>query len=168
MAIEHADFDGIERLALVTGGEIVSTFDDPAGVKLGSCNLIHEIIIGEDKVIKFSGVARGEACTIVIRGATAQIIDEADRSLHDALCVLNATVKETRTVYGGGCSETLMATAVLKLASETAGKEAVAIDAFARALLVSLYVLHGLLKFLGNFFEIFNSLIDFTRHYLLV
>jgi len=135
MAIEHADFDGIERLALVTGGEIVSTFDDPAGVKLGSCSLIHEVIIGEDKLIKFSGVNRGEACTIVIRGATAQIIDEADRSLHDALCVLNATVKETRTVYGGGCSETLMATAVSKLASETPGKEAVAIDAFGRALL---------------------------------
>lgn len=135
MAIEHADFDGIERLALVTGGEIVSTFDDPAGVKVGHCSLIHEIIIGEDKLIKFSGVARGEACTIVIRGATGQIIEEAERSLHDALCVLAATVKETRTVYGGGCSETLMATAVFKLASETPGKEAVAIDAFGRALL---------------------------------
>ena len=59
-------------------------------------------MIGEDKVIKFSGVAKGEACTIVIRGATTQIIDEAERSLHDALCVLAATVKDTRTVYGGG------------------------------------------------------------------
>lgn len=136
MAIEHADFDGIERLALVTGGEIVSTFDDPSGVKLGTCKLVHEIMIGEDKVIHFSGVARGEACTVVIRGATQQIIDEAERSLHDALCVLTATVKETRTVYGGGCSEVLMSTAVSKLASETCGKEAVAIEAFAKALLV--------------------------------
>jgi len=135
MAIEHADFDGIERLALVTGGEIVSTFDDPAGVKLGTCKLIHEIFIGEEKLIKFSGVARGEACTIVIRGATQQIIDEAERSLHDALCVLAATVKETRTVFGGGCSEVLMATAVSKLAAQTPGKEAVAIEAFAKALL---------------------------------
>jgi len=135
MAIEHADFDGIERLALVTGGEIVSTFDDPQGIKIGSCELIHEIFIGEDKLIKFSGVARGEACTIVIRGATQQIIDEADRSLHDALCVLAATVKETRTVFGGGCSEVLMSTAVSKLAVETPGKEAVAIESFAKALL---------------------------------
>jgi len=137
MAIEHADFDGIERLALVTGSEIVSTFDDPEGVKLGSCDLIHEIMIGEDKLIKFSGVARGEACTIVIRGATQQIIDEADRSLHDALCVLAATVKETRTVYGGGCSEVLMSTAISKVATDIPGKEAVAVEAFARALLVS-------------------------------
>jgi len=50
MSIEHADFDGIERLALVTGGEIASTFDHPELVKLGSCDLIEEIIIGEDKV----------------------------------------------------------------------------------------------------------------------
>lgn len=44
----------------------------------------------------------GEACTIVLRGATQQILDEAERSLHDALCVLAQTVKDTRTVYGGG------------------------------------------------------------------
>jgi len=50
MAIEHADFDGIERLGLVTGGEIASTFDHPELVKLGECDLIEEIIIGEDKV----------------------------------------------------------------------------------------------------------------------
>jgi len=104
MAIEHADFDGIERLALVTGGEIVSTFDSPEGIKMGQCDLIHEVMIGEDKLIKFSGVARGEACTIVIRGATTQIVDEAERSLHDALCVLAATVKNARTVNGGGMS----------------------------------------------------------------
>ena len=50
----------------------------------------------------FVGVALGEACTVVLRGATQQILDEAERSLHDALCVLSQTVKETRTVYGGG------------------------------------------------------------------
>lgn len=43
-----------------------------------------------------------EACTIVLRGATKQILDEAERSLHDALCVLTQTVKEPRTVFGGG------------------------------------------------------------------
>ncbi|CAL1549091.1 unnamed protein product [Lymnaea stagnalis] len=119
MAIEHADFEGVERLALVTGGEIVSTFDCPEKVKLGTCDLIEEIMIGEDKLLKFSGVALGEACTIVLRGATQQILDEAERSLHDALCVLSQTVKETRTVFGGGCFEMLMADAVNKLAAKT-------------------------------------------------
>lgn len=45
MAIEHADFDGIERLALVTGGEIVSTFDNPEMVKLGKCDLIEPVCL---------------------------------------------------------------------------------------------------------------------------
>lgn len=50
MVIEHADFEGVERLSLVTGGEIASTFDRPDLVKLGHCELIEEIMIGEDKV----------------------------------------------------------------------------------------------------------------------
>merc|ERR550517_2475357 len=109
MAIEHADFDGIERLALVTGGEIVSTFGNPEKVKIGRCDLIEQVSIGDETLLKISGVPLGEACSVVLRGATEQIIGEAERSLHDALCVLTSTVKEPRTLYGGGCSELLMA-----------------------------------------------------------
>lgn len=58
MVIEHADFDGVERLSSVTGADIVSTFDNPENVKLGYCDLIEEIMLGEDKVIKFSGCAK--------------------------------------------------------------------------------------------------------------
>ncbi len=50
MAIEHADFEGVERLALVLGAEIVSTFGKPELVKLGHCKLIEEVMIGEDQV----------------------------------------------------------------------------------------------------------------------
>jgi len=134
MAIEHADFDGIERLALVTGGEIVSTFGNPELVKLGKCDLIEQVDIGEETLVKFSGVKMAEACSIILRGATEQILDEAERSLHDALCVLTSTVKETKTVYGGGCSEMLMANAVMDAAATTPGKEAIAMESFAKAL----------------------------------
>merc|ERR1719334_895920 len=134
MAIEHADFDGIERLALVTGGEIVSTFGKPELVKIGKCNLIEQVSIGDETLVKFSGVPLGEACSIVLRGATKQIIGEAERSLHDALCVLTSTVKETKTTFGGGCSEMLMANAVAEEAAVTAGKETMAMEAFATAL----------------------------------
>jgi T-complex protein 1 subunit beta len=133
-SIEHADFEGVERLALVTGGEIASTFDHPELVKLGHCDLIEEIIIGEDKLIKFSGVAAGEACTVVLRGATQQLLDEAERSLHDALSVLSQTVIEPRTVLGGGCAEVLMSKAVDEVAAKTAGKRAIAAEAFSKAL----------------------------------
>ncbi|KAJ9118965.1 T-complex protein 1 subunit beta [Naganishia onofrii] len=134
MSIEHADFEGVERLALVTGGEIASTFDQPDQVKIGRCDLIEEIIIGEDKLIKFSGVAAGEACTVVLRGATTQMVDEAERSLHDALSVLSQTVKETRVVLGGGCSEMLMSNAVEEAARTTKGKKALAVESFSKAL----------------------------------
>ena len=56
------------------GGDITSTFDDPSSVKLGHCALIEEIMIGEDKLIHFSGVAMGEACTIVLHGASASCL----------------------------------------------------------------------------------------------
>lgn len=161
MAIEHADFDGIERLALVTGGEIVSTFDNPELVKLGHCDLIEQVMIGEDILLRFSGVQLGEACTIVIRGATQQIIDEAERSLHDALCVLAATVKESRIIYGGGCSEALMAVAVFKKAVETPGKESIAIEAFGRKFRFKKLKINGrYLKIFSLFFCISGALLQ--------
>lgn len=134
LSIEHADFEGVERLANVTGGDIVSTFDTPEDVTLGTCDSIEEVMIGEDKVIKFSGVARGEACSIVLRGASNHLLDEAERSLHDALCVLTQTVKDNRVLFGGGVPELIMARAVEDLASRTPGKRALAMEAFARAL----------------------------------
>ncbi len=65
MVIEHADFEGIERLAAATGAEIVSTFDQPDRKNvLGFAQTIEEIIIGEDKFIKFTGCQRNEVITI--------------------------------------------------------------------------------------------------------
>ena len=55
VVIEHADFDGVERLSAVLGSDILSTFDSPDSATLGSCEAIEEIMIGEDSVIKFSG-----------------------------------------------------------------------------------------------------------------
>lgn len=133
-SIEHADFDGIERLAAVTGGEIASTFDRPDLVSLGECKLIDEIMVGEDKLIRFSGCKSGLACSVILRGASSHLLDEAERSLHDALCVLTQTVKETRVVCGGGCMEMLMAKAIDEKIPTVAGKAALAMEAFSRAL----------------------------------
>ena len=134
MVIEHADFDGIERLSAVLGSEILSTFDNPNQAALGSCDKIEEIMIGEDKVIKFSGCHKNEACTIVLRGSGQHILDEAERSLHDAICVLVAATKSHRTILGGGNSEMRMSLAVDELAKTMSGKQAIAVEAFARAL----------------------------------
>eukprot|EP01059_Diplonema_ambulator_P032846 TRINITY_DN6634_c0_g1_i1.p1 TRINITY_DN6634_c0_g1~~TRINITY_DN6634_c0_g1_i1.p1 ORF type:complete len:563 (+),score=198.23 TRINITY_DN6634_c0_g1_i1:87-1775(+) len=147
MAIEHADFDGIERLAFALGGEVVSQFDDPTGVKMGECELIDEVMIGEDTLIRFSGLNGGKACTIVLRGSSAQLLDEADRSLRDALCIVASTVRDSRVVFGAGCSESLMAAAVSKAAANLRSEEDLktvnkksygkvkAMEAFAQALI---------------------------------
>merc|ERR1711966_642972 len=94
MSIEHTDFDGTERLALVLGADIVSTFDTPESVKLGVCDLIEEVMVGEDKLIRFSGCPNSQASSIVIRGVNSQ------------------TVKNTSVLPGGGAPEMLMAQAV--------------------------------------------------------
>lgn len=134
MSIEHADFEGIERVALVTGGQIASNFDHPETAVLGHCDLIEEITIGEDRLVRFSGGNASAACTVVLRGATHQILEEAERSLHDALCVLSQTVREPKTVLGGGCSEMLMSQAVEARLPHVTGKQMLAVEAFARAL----------------------------------
>lgn len=134
MVIEHADFDGVERLSAVLGSDILSTFDTPEEAVLGTCDSIEEMMIGEDKVIKFSGCAKNEACTIVLRGSGAHILDEAARSIHDAICVLIAAVKHHKTLYGGGNSEMRMSLEVDELAKTLQGKQSIAVEAFARAL----------------------------------
>ena len=134
MVIEHADFDGVERLSAVLGSDILSTFDSPETSVLGTCDSIEEIMVGEDKMIRFSGCKRNEACTIVLRGSGSHILDEAERSLHDVICVLIAVIKNTKTIYGGGNAEMQMSLAVDELAKGMAGKQAIAVEGFARAL----------------------------------
>ena len=108
---------------------------------LGAATSIEEIMIGEDKYIKFNGCKSNKSCTIgnhiiiqVLRGSSKHILDEAERSLHDAICVLVNTIKNRRVIYGGGNSEMRMASAVDKLAKTVKGKTALAIEAYARAL----------------------------------
>lgn len=136
MVIEHADFEGIERLAMATGAEIMSTFNEPSRAEkiLGGCKVIEEIMIGEDKVIKFSGCKKNESCTLILRGSSKHILDEAERSMHDALCVLIKTIQNKRVILGGGNSEIAMANEVEDLAKTIKGKQAIAINAFATAL----------------------------------
>merc|ERR1712176_682101 len=74
------------------------------------------------------------ACSIVLRGASTHILDEAERSLHDALAVLYQTVTETRVVHGGGCMEMAMSQAVFDKMASVEGKESLAMEQFAKAL----------------------------------
>ncbi|KAL0238693.1 hypothetical protein PCE1_004385 [Barthelona sp. PCE] len=134
MGIGHADFDGIERLSAVLGGDIVSTFDSPENVILGEADVVSEIMIGEKRLIKFEGCKAKGACTIILRGPSDHVLDEAERSIHDALCVLVQLIKDSKIVWGGGCAESYMAEHIDQLAAKTPGKRSLAIQSFANAL----------------------------------
>ena len=78
MSIEHADFEGVERLALVTGGEIASTFEVPKLVKLGKCDRIEEIMIGEDKVkdLSLSTLCPVFSQVLILRFVLFSVVDQ--------------------------------------------------------------------------------------------
>ncbi|EDS38163.1 chaperonin containing t-complex polypeptide 1 beta subunit [Culex quinquefasciatus] len=80
-------------------GEDEGQGDNQDQARLGRCDLFEHVMIGKDTLLRLSGVSLGEAFTVVIRGATQQIIDEADRSLHDALRVLAAETSGERVIH---------------------------------------------------------------------
>jgi T-complex protein 1 subunit beta len=131
--IEHADFAGVERLNAVLGGKILSTFDSMDESCYGTCESIGNVTIGNERMIKFSGVKKG-ASTIVLFGSSKEMLDEAERSIHDALCVLTRIKEDPRVLYGGGSSEMCLAVALGKYALEEPGAESEAILAFSNAL----------------------------------
>lgn len=131
--IEHADFDGVERLNNVLGGKILSTFDSMDDSCYGTCEKVRNIQVGNERMIKFSGIRNG-ASTIVLCGSSKEMLDEAERSIHDALCVLVKIKEDPRVVYGGGCSEMSMAVGLNSYAMEVPGVESEAILAFSNAL----------------------------------
>jgi len=91
-------------------------------------------MIGEDRLVQFKGCHHKGASTIVLRGANNHILDEAERSIHDALCVLTQAIQNSRFIYGGGNSEINCANAIYELAKKESGKQSLAIEAFANAL----------------------------------
>jgi T-complex protein 1 subunit beta len=133
ITIEHADFEGIERLALVTGAEITSTFDEPSKIRLGKCKIVEEILIGDEAMIRFGGCYNGDVCSIILRGSNLQIIDEAERSLHDALCILSQVIRNPQMVWGAGAIETQIASDLEKFSKKFTGKKGIIIKSFAKA-----------------------------------
>ncbi|AEA38871.1 t-complex protein 1 beta SU (nucleomorph) [Cryptomonas paramecium] len=134
VSIEHADFEGIERLSLVTGGEIVSTFDEPSKIKLGYCKIVEEIMVNREKMVRFNGKLKINACTLVIRGSTQQLLDEVERSVHDALCVLSRSIRDPRFVWGGGNTDIFLFLKLENFSQKFKSKVSMAILAFSRSI----------------------------------
>uniref|UniRef100_A0A2I3RB73 T-complex protein 1 subunit epsilon n=3 Tax=Catarrhini TaxID=9526 RepID=A0A2I3RB73_PANTR len=104
----------IELIAIATGGRIVPRFSELTAEKLGFAGLVQEISFGttKDKMLVIEQCKNSRAVTIFIRGGNKMIIEEAKRSLHDALCVIRNLIRDNRVVYGGGAAEISCALAV--------------------------------------------------------
>ncbi|XP_050303553.1 T-complex protein 1 subunit epsilon [Anthonomus grandis grandis] len=126
----------IELIAIATGGRIVPRFEELNADKLGSAGLVRELSFGttSDKMLVIEECSNSRAVTILVRGGNKMLVEEAKRSLHDALCVVRSLVQEPRVVYGGGASEIACSLAVAAQADQLASLEQYAYRAFAEAL----------------------------------
>merc|ERR1719259_1496736 len=106
----------IELIAIATGGRIVPRFQELTSEKLGKAGIVKEMSFGttKDKMLVIEECKNSKAVTIFLRGGTKMIIEEAKRSMHDALCVVRNLVRDNRVVYGGGAAEVSCALAVSK------------------------------------------------------
>jgi T-complex protein 1 subunit epsilon len=126
----------IELIAIATGGRIVPRFQELTPDKLGTAGIVRELSFGttKDKMLVIEECKNSKAVTIFLRGGTQMIIEEAKRSMHDALCAVRNLIRDNRIVYGGGAAEITAAVAVSAEAEKIKSIEQYAFRAFADAL----------------------------------
>ena len=130
----------IEHIAIATGGRIVARVEELTPDKLGTAGKVKQISMGtnnsrqQDRILLLEDCANQKAVTVLVRGGNKMIVDEAKRSLHDAMCVVRNLVKDNRVVYGGGSAEVSCSLAIKRHADTVTGVDQYAIRAFADAL----------------------------------
>jgi thermosome len=134
LAVRRVKRSDMEKLERATGGRIVSSIRDLTPKDLGFAKLVEERRVGNDKMVFIEGCPNPKAVTILLRGANDMVLDEAERSLNDALHVLRNVLRRPMIVPGGGAAEVELALRLRKYAESVGGKEQLAIEAYADAL----------------------------------
>ena len=134
MAIRRVKKSDIEKLSKATGGMIFTNLDDITQDKLGFAGLVEERKIMNDNWIFIEECKDPKSVVILIRGGTELVIDEVDRAIHDALCVVRNVVEDQKIVGGGGAPEIETAIQLRKYAQTLGGREQLAVEVFADAL----------------------------------
>ena len=133
VAVKNLSSGDMEKLARATGGKIVATLKDLSAESLGETKLVEEVKIGDDKLLYIRECKDPKAVTIVIRGGSEHVIEEAERSLHDALCVVRNVVEDGKIVAGGGSIEAELAKQLRDFAVKVGGREQLGVQCFAEA-----------------------------------
>ena len=122
------------KLSKATGARIVNNLDDLVTRDLGSAELVEERKVETDKWVFIEGCKNPKAVTILVRGGSQRVVDEADRSLHDALMVTKDVVEKPAIVAGGGAPEAYIASQLREWSSNLEGRAQLAVQKFADAL----------------------------------
>jgi archaeal chaperonin len=134
LAVRRAKESDLTKLAKATGARIANNFDDLSSKDLGNADLVEERKVEQDKWVFVEGCKNPKAVTILIRGGTQRIVDEAERSMHDALMVSKDVVEKPAIVAGGGAPEAEVAAQIMKWTEKLNGREQLAAQKFADAL----------------------------------
>jgi thermosome len=133
LAARRVKKSDVEKLARATGATIVTNVEDISADDLGYAGLVEERKIGEDRMIFVRECKEPKAVGLLVRGGTEHVVDEVERALHDAICVVAAAVEDGKFVAGGGAPEIELARRLREYAGTVGGREALAVNAFANA-----------------------------------
>jgi thermosome len=134
VAIRRVKKSDIEKLAKATGGAIFTNLDDVTPNKLGFAGLVEERKIMNDSWTFIENCKDPKSVVILIRGGTELIVDEVERAIHDALCVVRDVIEDEKVVGGGGAPELETAIQLRKFAQTLGGREQLAVEVFADSL----------------------------------
>ncbi len=134
LAVRRVKQSDMEKLAKATGGRIFSQLEDLKPSDIGHADLVEERKVSDDKMTFIEGCKNPKAVSILVRGGTERVVDEAERAIHDALSVVKDVVVEPRVVAGGGAVESELASQLRVYAQKLSGKEQLAVQAYAEAL----------------------------------
>ena len=133
LAVQRGKESDMKKLGKATSGKIVTNLEGLTKSDLGYAELVEERKIGNDKMIFIEGCKNPRSVAILIRGGTERFLDEAERSVHDALCVVRDVVQEPKILAGGGSPEMEIARTLRGYAGSLPGREQLAVQSFAEA-----------------------------------
>ena len=131
-AVRRVKKSDMDKLAKATGAQVTTSLDD-LDQYLGNAELAEERSISDDNMIFITGCTNPKAVSIVIRGGTEMIVNEADRAIHDALCVVRQVIHDQKVVPGGGAPEIQISQKLGEFAKAKTSKVQLAVEKFAKA-----------------------------------
>ncbi len=134
LAVRRVKESDLTKLAKATGARIVANLDDLFEKDLGSAKLVEERKIEEDRWVFIEGCKHPKSVTLLLRAGSQRVVDEVERSVHDAIMVVKDVMEVPSIVAGGGAPETYTATKIRSWAKTLEGREQLAAEKFADAL----------------------------------